>query len=69
MRDKKRIKEFLTVLQEFWEENSDLRFGQVIYLLADNLDSKNRDIFFPEEDEWTRAIGRTETVFTKRKHK
>lgn len=53
MRDKNRIKPFLEELGIFWEKNQDLRFGQVIYILAEELKT---DIFFPEEDKWLKAI-------------
>jgi len=33
--------------------NPDLRFGQIIYILADEI---GRDIFFPEEKEWEEKI-------------
>ena len=49
MRDKNRIKPFLNKLEELWLLNPDYRFGQIIYLLADDI---GRDIFFPEEKEW-----------------
>lgn len=53
MRDKKRIKPFLNKVEELWLKYPDLRFGQIIYLLADDI---KRDIFFPEEEEWLKAI-------------
>jgi uncharacterized protein YihD (DUF1040 family) len=55
MRDVKRIKPFLEKVEELWMQNPDLRFGQVIYLIADEI---KRDIFFPEEREWFDAIQR-----------
>lgn len=55
MRDINRIKPFLNKIEEFWKnEFPDLRFGQVIYIIAEEL--KHDDIFFPEEDEWLEAI-------------
>lgn len=63
MRDKNRIEPFLKSIQTLWEKQPDLRFGQLIYMLAENLDSPNRDVFFPEEDEWLRAISKTKTTF------
>ena len=62
MRSKDRIKPFLNELQKFWEENQDLRFGQIIYILADQI---GRDIFFPEEDEWLKAIRNAKTQWSK----
>jgi hypothetical protein len=49
MRDKNRIKPFVNKLEELWLLYPDYRFGQIIYLLADDI---GRDIFFPEEKEW-----------------
>lgn len=63
MRNKNRIEPFLKAVQTLWEKQPDLRFGQIIYMLAENLDSIPRDIFFPEEDEWLRAISKTKTAF------
>ena len=62
MRNKNRIKPFLEELGIFWEKNQDLRFGQVIYLLAEELKT---DIFFPEEDKWLDAIKSIETPYYK----
>jgi hypothetical protein len=56
MRDKKRIKPFLKKLEKYWEDNSQLRFGQVIYILAKELNVD--DIFFPEEDKWGEVLDR-----------
>ncbi len=53
MRNKNRIKPFLNKLEELWLQNPDLRFGQIIYLIANVI---QRDIFFPEEKEWEQAI-------------
>jgi len=53
MRDKNRIKPFLAKLEEYWLKYPDLRFGQIIYLLAEKIE---RDIFFPEEKEWLEHI-------------
>lgn len=63
MRNKNRIEPFLKSVQKLWEKQPDLRFGQLIYMLAENLDSSPRDIFFPEEEEWLRAISKTKTLF------
>jgi hypothetical protein len=53
MRDKNRIKPFLQKLEKLWLKYPDCRFGQIIYMLADEI---GRDIFFPEEKEWEEAI-------------
>jgi hypothetical protein len=53
MRDINRIEPFLKELEVLWEQKPDLRFGQLIYILADEI---KRDIFFPEEDEWLKHI-------------
>jgi len=50
MRDINRIEPFLEKLAELWKQSPDFRFGQLIYVLADKLDTN--DIFFPEEDAW-----------------
>ncbi len=60
MRDKNRIKPFLEELGDFWEANPDLRFGQVIYMLAGELKT---DIFFPEEEKWLKAIKSIKTPY------
>lgn len=55
MRDKNRIKPFLEQLEQLWLQNPDLRFGQLIHLLANEI---GRDIFFPEEEEWIENINK-----------
>jgi hypothetical protein len=54
MRDKSRIEPLLNKIKVFWEENADLRLGQVVYMLAENLGQQ--DIFFPEEKAWDNAV-------------
>ena len=53
MRNKERIEPFLKEVSELWKDMPDLRFGQIIYMLSDKI---GRNIFFPEEDEWLKAI-------------
>jgi len=53
MRNKDRIKPFLQKVEELWLQYPDLRFGQIIYMIADKI---GRDIFFPEEKEWELII-------------
>ena len=53
MRDIDRIEPFLDRLGQLWKGLPDFRFGQLIYLLMDEL---NIDIFFPEEEEWLKAM-------------
>lgn len=54
MRDIKRIGPFLEKLGELWKFYPDLRFGQLIYVLTQ--DMKCGDIFFPEESVWEEVI-------------
>lgn len=53
MRDINRIKPFLNKLQEFWEMNPDLRFGQIITMLIDRCDY---DAFYYEENQWLEIL-------------
>lgn len=62
MRDIKRIEPFLEKFRELWELHSDLRFGQLVYIIAEKLNYS--DIFFPEEKYWIEAI---EKVINERK--
>lgn len=55
MRDRNRIKPFLTKLEELWNEFPDYRFGQLIYLIGEGFD-KSIDIALPEEEEWLQAL-------------
>lgn len=48
MRDKNRIKPFLKILEQCWNEAPDWRFGQ---LMMNFLGQLPRDPFFYEEDE------------------
>lgn len=54
MRDKKRIKPFLAEVNKLWAMYPDYRFGQLIYMIADNMHCG--DIFFPEEKDWLKSI-------------
>jgi len=54
MRDKNRIEPFLQEFKNLWEHYPDLRFGQLIYIFAEKLGGG--DIFFPEDDKWSKAI-------------
>lgn len=54
MRDINRIEPIIKKIEIYWKQNPDLRFGQVIYILADELNTE--DIFFPEEDKWEKAL-------------
>lgn len=53
MRDKNRIKPFLEQVEKLWLLYPDYRFGQIMYLLADELE---KDMFFLEEDEWLKYV-------------
>lgn len=52
MRNKKRIKEFCDEFANIWEENvPQWRFGQLICNVFGQMATKDKDPFFPEEDE------------------
>lgn len=53
MRDIDRIEPFLDKLKGVWKLFPDYRFGQIIYLISDEI---GRDIFYPEETEWLEKI-------------
>lgn len=55
MRDKNRIPIVMQKFQELWLLHPDLRFGQLVYMLAAEIDHAD-DIFYPEEDEWLNAM-------------
>ena len=44
MRDPKRIEELLTLLNQIWMRNPDLRFNQLVYDLQSGYSHKNRNI-------------------------
>jgi hypothetical protein len=54
MRNPNRIKPIISKLEELWLKSPDLRFGQLVYILASKLEVG--DIFFPEDDKWLEAI-------------
>ena len=58
-RDPSRIKPIMDKLEAYWLKNPDLRLGQVIYVLSEELFKKNKcmDIFFPEDGEWGEILG------------
>lgn len=54
MRDVNRIKPLLYKLEKLWLKEPDLRFGQIICLLQNQMYTD--DIFYIEEDELEKAI-------------
>ncbi|MFL0194636.1 hypothetical protein ACJDU8_03480 [Clostridium sp. WILCCON 0269] len=54
MRDPNRIKPFLGKIEGLWLKYPDLRFGQLISIIASEMGT--RDIFFPEEPQWLEAV-------------
>lgn len=53
MRNPKRIKQIVKLLQEAWEIVPDWRLGQLIVNL---LEAGYQDVFFPEDEEWERLL-------------
>ena len=64
MRDINRIDPFLQKLGGLWKLLPDYRFGQLIYILVDEL---GQDIFFPEEDMWLEKIEELTLILEKYK--
>lgn len=61
MRDPKRIPEMLAVLGELWQENPDIRLGQII---------SNASIFFyTEDDQALTALKQWRDYYRERKQK
>lgn len=61
MRDPERIKPFLQKVEEYWNLEPDLRFGQIVAILENrirpsNLKIKESDLFFSEEDELVKVF-------------
>jgi uncharacterized protein YihD (DUF1040 family) len=55
MRDINRIKPLLEELETLWKENPDLRFGQLVYNISQEI-GYSIDIFYPEDGDWLKAI-------------
>ncbi len=55
MRDKKRIPKILNHLEEIWNENPDLRLGQII-MIATRPKSTCPEVFYIEDDEILKGI-------------
>jgi hypothetical protein len=55
MRNPNRIKPFLAKLEEYWMQNPELRFGQVIFLLQSQ---SVVDPFYVEDDRWLSKINK-----------
>lgn len=53
-RDPKRIKEILTELERVWNDNPDLRFGQLISNLFENIHGAS--LFYTEDDKFLNAL-------------
>lgn len=60
MRNPKRIFKLLNEFKKLWLRNPDLRFGQIIYMLAQNNRSGNilehPEIFNPEDTLWLKWL-------------
>ena len=50
MRNKQRIYPFTYKLTQYWLKNPDLRFGQIVSIIGNQL-GNGRDIFYAEEKE------------------
>jgi hypothetical protein len=55
MRSVGRINPFMRELQILWEQNPDLRFGQLVNIIDCKLESAT-DPFYVEDNEWREAI-------------
>lgn len=56
MRDINRIDDFCEKLKEIWKCNPDLRFYQVVELLARSIRKTGRDPYYVEDNCWEQAI-------------
>ena len=56
MRDPKRIKRILLLIEKIWEQAPDQRFCQLIYNLTYGLKNDRTDIFYIEDDEFENYI-------------
>ena len=57
-RDKDRIRKFCDEFAVLWERHPDLRFGQIISALPNFTDNGKTDVFYVEDDEMLKIIGR-----------
>lgn len=57
MRGKDRIEPFLDKFPTLWLKYPDLRFGQLVTILANIMDGDD-DIFNPEEYQWSESINK-----------
>ena len=55
MRDEKRIYPFTYKLTQYWLRHPDLRFGQIVSIIENQLGS-GRDIFYAEEKELSKIL-------------
>ena len=59
MRNIERIEPFMDKIKELWEKNQDLRFWQLINVIAGRCyELDNSDPFFWEEDKWLELINK-----------
>lgn len=59
MRNIERIEPFMDKIKEIWEKNQDLRFWQLINVIAGRCyELDNSDPFFWEEDKWLDLINK-----------
>ena len=57
-RDPARIPKVMALFQELWQQESELRFGQLVSILIDfdTTEKLNRQLWEMEESEWVTAI-------------
>lgn len=56
MRDPRRIRKFCNRLAAAWELLPDLRFGQLVYIIFDQMNDEQTDPFYVEDDAMIECI-------------
>lgn len=56
MRDPRRIRKFCNRLAAAWELFPDLRFGQLVYIIFDQMNDEKTDPFYVEDDAMIECI-------------
>lgn len=56
MRDVRRIRKFCNRLATAWELLPDLRFGQLVYIIFDQMNDERTDPFYVEDDAMIECI-------------
>ena len=58
MKDNKSIEAFTNKLKKVWKKSPNLRFSHLLYMLEDNFEDKNNEMYFQSDEAWEKALNK-----------